>query len=62
MLVGIVLVAINPYSELPIYGEDTIWTYRGRPMGELDPHIFAIAEEAYNRIERYVLIDHWWAL
>lgn len=51
-LTGIVLVAINPYQELPIYGNDTIWAYRGRSMGELDPHIFAIAEEAYNRVER----------
>ncbi|XP_065199527.1 unconventional myosin-Va isoform X2 [Planococcus citri] len=48
---GIVLVAINPYQELPIYGNDTIWAYRGRAMGDLDPHIFAIAEEAYNRME-----------
>nr|CAD7573118.1 unnamed protein product [Timema californicum] len=49
---GIVLVAINPYDELPIYGSDTIWAYRGQAMGDLEPHIFAVAEEAYTKLER----------
>ncbi|XP_046682194.1 unconventional myosin-Va isoform X2 [Homalodisca vitripennis] len=49
---GIVLVAINPYTELPIYDTDTIHTYRGKAMGDLDPHIFAVAEEAYTKMER----------
>ncbi|XP_023242881.1 unconventional myosin-Va-like [Centruroides sculpturatus] len=49
---GIVLVAINPYEELPIYGNDTIFAYRGQAMGDLDPHIFAVAEEAYTQMER----------
>ena len=50
---GIVLVAINPYEELPIYGNDTIGMYRGKNMGELDPHIYAVAEEAFTKMERY---------
>ncbi|KAM7314396.1 unconventional myosin-Va [Ixodes scapularis] len=49
---GIVLVAINPYEELPIYGNDTIFAYRGQAMGDLDPHIFAVSEEAYTKMER----------
>ncbi|XP_015117922.1 unconventional myosin-Va isoform X2 [Diachasma alloeum] len=49
---GIVLVAFNPYDELPIYGNDTIWAYRGQAMGDLEPHIFAVAEEAYTKLER----------
>ncbi|XP_050723307.1 unconventional myosin-Va-like isoform X3 [Eriocheir sinensis] len=49
---GIVLVAINPYEELPIYGPDTISAYRGHSMGDLDPHIFAVAEEAFTQMER----------
>ncbi|XP_050073339.1 unconventional myosin-Va isoform X4 [Anopheles maculipalpis] len=49
---GIVLVAINPYSELPLYGADLIRAYRGHAMGELEPHIFAVSEEAYAKLER----------
>ena len=49
---GIVLVAINPYEELPIYGNDTIAMYRGKNMGDLDPHIYAVAEEAFTKMER----------
>ncbi|XP_061726561.1 unconventional myosin-Va isoform X2 [Cydia pomonella] len=49
---GIVLVAINPYTELPIYGDETIMAYRGQSMGDLDPHIFAVSEEAYTKLER----------
>nr|XP_049698481.1 unconventional myosin-Va isoform X1 [Helicoverpa armigera]XP_049698485.1 unconventional myosin-Va isoform X2 [Helicoverpa armigera] len=49
---GIVLVAINPYYDLPIYGDETIMAYRGQSMGDLDPHIFAVSEEAYTKLER----------
>ncbi|XP_075697095.1 unconventional myosin-Vb isoform X2 [Rhinoderma darwinii] len=49
---GIVLVAINPYEPLPIYGEDVIYAYSGQNMGDMDPHIFAVAEEAYKQMAR----------
>ncbi|KAM9331037.1 unconventional myosin-Vb [Gastrophryne carolinensis] len=49
---GIVLVAINPYEQLPIYGEDVICAYSGQNMGDMDPHIFAVAEEAYKQMAR----------
>lgn len=49
---GIVLVAINPYYDLPLYGSDIIQAYRGHAMGELEPHIFAVSEEAYAKLER----------
>ncbi|XP_061603297.1 unconventional myosin-Vb isoform X1 [Phyllopteryx taeniolatus] len=49
---GIVLVAINPYEELQIYGEEVINAYSGRNMGDMDPHIFAVAEEAYKQMAR----------
>jgi len=48
-----VLVAINPYQQLPIYDIDTIRAYSGQDMASMDPHIFAVAEEAYKRMSRY---------
>ena len=50
---GIVLVAINPYESLPIYEADIINAYSGQNMGDMDPHIFAVAEEAYKQMARY---------
>ncbi|KFQ72178.1 Unconventional myosin-Vb, partial [Phaethon lepturus] len=47
---GIILVAINPYEPLPIYEEEVIYAYSGRNMGDMDPHIFALAEEAYKQM------------
>ncbi|XP_061782613.1 unconventional myosin-Vb isoform X1 [Nerophis lumbriciformis] len=49
---GIVLVAINPYEDLQIYGEEVINAYSGQNMGDMDPHIFAVAEEAYKQMAR----------
>lgn len=52
---GIVLVAINPYSELEIYGPDIVRAYRNKnQFGNLDPHVFAVAEEAFSKMERYL--------
>ncbi|XP_070536020.1 unconventional myosin-Va-like isoform X2 [Ptychodera flava] len=50
---GIVLVAINPYEELPIYGNDIIYAYSGQNMGDMDPHVYAIAEEAYSKMCKF---------
>ncbi|XP_010785809.1 unconventional myosin-Va-like [Notothenia coriiceps] len=49
---GIVLVAINPYEPLQIYGSDIINAYSGQNTGDMDPHIFAVAEEAYKQMAR----------
>ncbi|XP_071658649.1 unconventional myosin-Vb-like isoform X2 [Patagioenas fasciata] len=49
---GIVLVAINPYEQLPIYEQDVIYAYSGQNAGDMDPHIFAVAEEAYKQMAR----------
>lgn len=45
--------AINPYEQLQIYGEEVITAYSGQNMGDMDPHIFAVAEEAYKQMARY---------
>uniref|UniRef100_A0A8C1KUY9 Myosin VAb n=1 Tax=Cyprinus carpio TaxID=7962 RepID=A0A8C1KUY9_CYPCA len=49
---GIILVAINPYESLSIYGSDIISAYSGQNMGDMDPHIFAVSEEAYKQMAR----------
>lgn len=49
---GIVLVAINPYQQLPLYGPDIIAAYSGQSMGDMDPHIFAVAEDAFRAMSR----------
>lgn len=56
LFLGIVLVAINPYEQLQIYGEEVINAYSGQNMGDMDPHIFAVAEEAYKQMARFVLL------
>uniref|UniRef100_H3CZ56 Methyl-CpG binding domain protein 3b n=1 Tax=Tetraodon nigroviridis TaxID=99883 RepID=H3CZ56_TETNG len=49
---GIVLVAINPYDQLPIYGEEVIDAYSGQDMADMEPHIFSVAEDAYRTMTR----------
>ena len=50
---GIVLVAINPYEQLPIYGNEIIQAYNGRDMQNMDPHIFAVSEVAYQKMVNF---------
>ncbi|XP_042267491.1 unconventional myosin-Vc [Thunnus maccoyii] len=49
---GIILVAVNPYKQLPLYGDAIINAYSGQNVGDMDPHIFAVAEEAYKQMAR----------
>lgn len=45
---GIVLIAVNPFDRVSLYEPDIIQQYSGKRRGELEPHLFAIAEEAYR--------------
>ncbi|XP_076454167.1 myosin-VIIa-like isoform X2 [Babylonia areolata] len=50
---GSILVAVNPYELLGIYTAEQIQLYRNKKIGELPPHIFAIADNAYSSMKRY---------
>ncbi|CCM06099.1 uncharacterized protein FIBRA_08346 [Fibroporia radiculosa] len=49
---GIVLIAMNPFQRVTLYGPEIIQAYNGRRRGELEPHLFAIAEDAYTAMSR----------
>uniref|UniRef100_A0A671VEU5 Myosin VIIBb n=1 Tax=Sparus aurata TaxID=8175 RepID=A0A671VEU5_SPAAU len=51
--IGSVLVAVNPYQDYPMYSGDQVKLYQGRKLGELPPHIFAIAESCYTNMMRH---------
>ncbi|KAL4420012.1 hypothetical protein ABPG75_007110 [Micractinium tetrahymenae] len=45
---GNILIAANPHKRLrQLYGSRMMAQYRGVPLGELSPHVYAIAEQAY---------------
>lgn len=38
-----ILIAVNPYKEIrDLYADGTIVRYKGKSLGELPPHVFAI--------------------
>ncbi|KAI0253895.1 myosin 5 [Lactifluus subvellereus] len=49
---GIVLIAMNPFQRITQYGPEIIQAYSGRKRGELEPHLFAIAEDAYTAMRK----------
>lgn len=49
--IGPVLISVNPYKRLPIVDETWIKKYIGRFRHELDPHIYALAEETYRAMK-----------
>eukprot|EP00794_Sanderia_malayensis_P000308 gene308-938_t len=48
--VGGILIAINPFKYFPIYNPKYVLSYQHKRLGELPPHIFAIADIAYHRM------------
>lgn len=48
---GSILVAVNPYRNFDgSYGLESAQRYRGRMIGDLPPHLFALAAAAYSAL------------
>lgn len=50
--IGEVVVSVNPYRQMDIYGKETIDTYRGRELYENPPHLYAVSDAAYKAMKR----------
>ncbi|KAH7437281.1 hypothetical protein KP509_05G063900 [Ceratopteris richardii] len=46
---GNILIAVNPFAKLPhLYNAHMMEQYRGASLGELSPHVFAVADSSYR--------------
>ncbi|KAK2452762.1 hypothetical protein P8452_00475 [Trifolium repens] len=46
---GSILIAVNPFTKLPhLYDSHMMEQYKGAPLGELSPHVFAVADASYR--------------
>ena len=56
---GLFCVAVNPYKRFPIYTETVVKMYINKRRNEVAPHIFAIADGAYQSMlnRQYLMIQ-----
>ncbi|WOK95773.1 myosin-17 isoform X2 [Canna indica] len=48
---GSILIAVNPFQRLPhLYDTHMMQQYKGATLGELSPHVFAVADVAYREM------------
>ncbi|XP_057703268.1 myosin, heavy chain 7B, cardiac muscle, beta a isoform X2 [Corythoichthys intestinalis] len=45
---GLFCVTVNPYKWLPVYTAPVVAAYRGKRRSEVPPHIYSVADYAYN--------------
>ncbi|XP_051917917.1 unconventional myosin-IXAb isoform X2 [Hippocampus zosterae] len=46
--IGSILIVVNPFQFLPIYNPKYVKLYDNHALGELEPHIYAVADVAYH--------------
>lgn len=49
---GLFCVTVNPYKWLPVYTAPVVAGYKGKRRSESPPHIYSIADNAYNDMLR----------
>uniref|UniRef100_A0A2K6TYP3 Myosin-7B n=1 Tax=Saimiri boliviensis boliviensis TaxID=39432 RepID=A0A2K6TYP3_SAIBB len=49
---GLFCVTINPYKWLPVYTASVVAAYKGKRRSEAPPHIYSVADNAYNDMLR----------
>lgn len=49
---GLFCVTINPYKWLPVYTPSVVAAYKGKRRSEAPPHIYSVADNAYNDMLR----------
>ena len=48
-----ILIAVNPYAPIAgLYSKETMSGYMGKSIGQLPPHLYAIADRAYRDLRR----------
>ncbi|GKA83766.1 AAA+ ATPase domain-containing protein [Tanacetum coccineum] len=48
---GNILIAVNPFKKFThLYDAKMMERYKGTEIGELDPHVFAIADSAFRKL------------
>merc|ERR1712066_592978 len=47
---GLFCVTVNPYKMLPVYGQKMIDCYRGKRKTEMPPHLYCVADTAYQNM------------
>lgn len=49
--IGPVLISVNPYKEVNIYGPDYVKQYENKHFFEVPPHVFALTDTAYRSLK-----------
>ncbi|CAH2297449.1 myosin-IIIb-like [Pelobates cultripes] len=49
--IGDILVAVNPFQDLPIYGTEVSDRFSSQHLTSLPPHIFAVADRTYSALQ-----------